>query len=308
MRLKNFAAEVAAVLPKTACGKPLEIWFQDEARVGQQGTLTRIWAERGTRPRAPRDTRYTSGYIFGAVCPERAEAAALIMPHADTSAMNAHLCEIARTVAAGAHALLILDGAGWHGSAKLEVPDNITLLKLPPYAPELNPMENVWATCAPTSWQSLCLNPTMRSSTNAAMPGISSQRTNRQSHQLHHVIGPKQSINRAVGIIWQRGEDSENRIKELKLDFGGDTLPCSDFVANALYFLISALSYNLFALMRHLLPGELSQHCDNAALGGWSPSRQKWLERDVNSWSKCGKTTEYSPNIHGTSATRTEEV
>ena len=145
MRLKNFAAEVAAVLPKTACGKPLEIWFQDEARVGQQGTLTRIWAERGTRPRAPRDTRYTSGYIFGAVCPERAEAAALIMPHADTSAMNAHLCEIARTVAAGAHALLILDGAGWHGSAKLEVPDNITLLKLPPYSPELNPMENVWA-------------------------------------------------------------------------------------------------------------------------------------------------------------------
>ena len=113
--------------------------------MGQQGTLTRIWAERGTRPRAPRDTRYTSGYIFGAVCPERAEAAALFMPHADTSAMNAHLCEIARTVAAGAHALLILDGAGWHGSAKLEVPDNITLLKLPPYAPELNPMENVWA-------------------------------------------------------------------------------------------------------------------------------------------------------------------
>ncbi len=113
--------------------------------MGQQGTLTRIWAERGTRPRAPRDTRYTSGYIFGVVCPERAEAAALIMPHADTSAMNAHLCEIARTVAAGAHALLILDGAGWHGSAKREVPDNITLLKLPPYAPELNPMENVWA-------------------------------------------------------------------------------------------------------------------------------------------------------------------
>lgn len=58
----------------------------------------------------------------------------------------------------------------------------------------------------------------------------------------------------------QRGEDSENRIKELKLDFGGDTLPCSDFNANALYFLISALSYNLFALMRQLLPEELAQH------------------------------------------------
>ena len=58
----------------------------------------------------------------------------------------------------------------------------------------------------------------------------------------------------------QRAEDSENRIKELKLDFGGDTLPCSDFGANALYFLISALSYNLFALMRELLPLELSRH------------------------------------------------
>jgi len=54
--------------------------------------------------------------------------------------------------------------------------------------------------------------------------------------------------------------DSENRIKELKLDFGGDTLPCSDFNANALYFLISALSFNLFALMRHLLPEKLASH------------------------------------------------
>jgi hypothetical protein len=63
-------------------------------------------------------------------------------------------------------------------------------------------------------------------------------------------------------IHWynQRAEDSENRIKELKLDFGGDTLPCSDFNANALYFLISALSYNLFALMRQLLPEALAQH------------------------------------------------
>jgi transposase len=59
--------------------------------------------------------------------------------------MNAHLAEIARTVAPGAHALLVLDGAGWHGSTALVVPDNITLLTLPPYAPELNPVENVWA-------------------------------------------------------------------------------------------------------------------------------------------------------------------
>ena len=63
-------------------------------------------------------------------------------------------------------------------------------------------------------------------------------------------------------IHWynQRAEDSENRIKELKLDFGGDTLPCSDFQANALYFRIAALSYNLFALMRQLLPEDLASH------------------------------------------------
>ena len=58
----------------------------------------------------------------------------------------------------------------------------------------------------------------------------------------------------------QRAEDSENRIKELKLDLGGDSLPCSDFKANALYFLITALSYNVFALMRALLPETLSNH------------------------------------------------
>lgn len=123
----------------------MEVWFQDEARVGQQGTLTRIWAPRGSRPRAPRDTRYTWAYIFGAVCPDRGATAALVMPHADTAAMNAHLAEISRTVSEGAHAVLVLDGAGWHASKALRIPDNITLLQLPPYAPELNPVENVWA-------------------------------------------------------------------------------------------------------------------------------------------------------------------
>lgn len=131
-------------MPAQAKGKPLEVWFQDEARVGQQGTLTRIWARRGTRPRAPRDTRYKWSYIFGAACPARGTAAGLVLPYVNTEAMELHLAEIARTVAPGAHALLIMDGAGWHGAKALKVPGNMTLLKLPPYAPELNPMENVW--------------------------------------------------------------------------------------------------------------------------------------------------------------------
>ena len=120
------------------------MWFQDEARVGQKGDLTRVWAERGTRPRRPRDTRYRWMHIFGAVCPARAATAALVMPRVNAQAMDLHLREIAKAVAPGAHAILVLDGAGWHDAKALDVPDNITLLKLPPYSPELNPMENVW--------------------------------------------------------------------------------------------------------------------------------------------------------------------
>ena len=131
-------------MPEAARNKPLEIWFQDEARVGQQGTLTRVWAKRGTRPRAPRDTRYQWAYIFGAVCPGRGVAAGLVMPFADTYAMNDHLAEIARTVAPGAHAVLVLDGAGWHRSQDIRLPEHLRLLPLPPYSPELNPQEHIW--------------------------------------------------------------------------------------------------------------------------------------------------------------------
>jgi hypothetical protein len=76
---KNFPDAVAAARPEAAKGKPLEVWFQDEARVGQQGTLTRVWARRGTRPRAVRDTRYQWAYVFGAVCPRRGVAAGLVL-------------------------------------------------------------------------------------------------------------------------------------------------------------------------------------------------------------------------------------
>src|SRR4051795_9252064 len=141
---KAFAELVAAALPERARGKPVEVWFQDEARVGQQGTLTRVWARRGTRPRAPRDRRYAWAYLFGAVCPERAVGAALVLPYADTEATGLHLAEIGRHVAPGAHAVVVLDGAGWHAAGGLAVPENLTLLPLPRYSPELNPVENVW--------------------------------------------------------------------------------------------------------------------------------------------------------------------
>jgi hypothetical protein len=92
-----------------------------------------------------RDNRRESVYLFGAICPDRAVGAAIIMPAVNTEAMNAHLQEISTRVAPGAHALLLCDRAGWHATSRgLQVPVNMTLLPLPAYAPELNPMENVW--------------------------------------------------------------------------------------------------------------------------------------------------------------------
>jgi putative transposase len=135
---------MTAALPPEPAAKPVEVWFMDEARVGQQGTLTRVWARRGSRPRVPRDRRYTWAWLFGAVCPARQTGAAVIMPEVNVDAMNEHLAEISRCVSLGAIAVLVLDGAGWHSSPRLAVPDNIVLLPLPPYAPELNPMENIW--------------------------------------------------------------------------------------------------------------------------------------------------------------------
>lgn len=132
-------------MPETAAGKPIEIWFSDEARIGQKGTLTYIWAPVGSRPAMVRDNRHDSAYLFGAICPGRAVGAAVIMPSANTEAMNEHLKVISPQVSTKAHAVLLLDQAGWHQTgARLDVPDNITLVPLPPYSPELNPMENVW--------------------------------------------------------------------------------------------------------------------------------------------------------------------
>lgn len=104
----------------------------------------RQWARRGTRPRQPADQRYESAYLFGAICPARGVGAALAMPFADTEAMQLHLEEISQHVAEDAHAVLLLDRAGWHTTDKLNVPSNITPIFLPSRAPELNPVENIW--------------------------------------------------------------------------------------------------------------------------------------------------------------------
>jgi len=124
--------------------RKVEIWFQDEARIGQKNGLVRQWAKRGTRPSQPADQRYENAYLFGAICPARGVGAALALPHADTDMMQLHIDEISLHVAKGAHAVLLLDRAGWHIARDLVWPKNLTPILLPSRSPELNPVENIW--------------------------------------------------------------------------------------------------------------------------------------------------------------------
>jgi transposase len=125
--------------------KRVEVWFEDEARIGQQGTLTTVWAEKGTRPTAVKQTEYEWAYISAAVNPITGKALGMITEEMNTPVMNDLLFNLSRVLGEDRHAVLVWDGAGFHdGSGTLEVPNNITLLPLPPYSPELNCVERVW--------------------------------------------------------------------------------------------------------------------------------------------------------------------
>lgn len=119
--------------------------MQDEARIGQQGTLTRVWARTGSRPSAVRQTEYEWVYLWAAVEPATGASVAMITPTVDTALMRQFLAGLSGTLAPDEHAVLVLDNAGWHVAKALEVPANLTLLFLPPYSPELNPAERLWA-------------------------------------------------------------------------------------------------------------------------------------------------------------------
>lgn len=120
------------------------LYFQDEARVGQKGRVCHRWWLRGQRPPGLVDQRYSFAYIFAAVEPASGTDFCLVLPVVSTAAMTEFLRRFSQTLAANVHAALVVDGAGWHTSNELVVPDNITLVFLPPYAPQLNPVERVW--------------------------------------------------------------------------------------------------------------------------------------------------------------------
>lgn len=88
--------------------------------------------------------QFINAYIFGATCPATGDAEAFVSPYANMEAMEIHLEQISKRVPESRHAVVILDGASWHTTKKIKKFDNLSLLRLPPYSPELNPIEQVW--------------------------------------------------------------------------------------------------------------------------------------------------------------------
>lgn len=132
------------IIQHTYGNKRIRLFFQDEARIGQKGRTCHVWWKRGQRPPGLCDQRFTFAYIFAAVEPGTDNAFALVMPYVDTAAMQTFLDRFSETLAEDELAVMVLDQAGWHGSTALAVPGNVVLVQLPPYSPELNPVERVW--------------------------------------------------------------------------------------------------------------------------------------------------------------------
>ena len=136
----------------------LTVFFQDECRFGQQGTLNRMWARQGSRPTAVRQTEYSYLWVVGAVSPQTGQAEAILSPVLNTSIINQFLDQFSRSLAPDEHAVMIWDGAGFHRSGELQLPKNVTLLQLPPYSPELNPIENLWHYFRSHNWSNRVYN------------------------------------------------------------------------------------------------------------------------------------------------------
>lgn len=121
----------------------LRLRFQDEARFGRINDPRQCWAQKGIRPVTPKQIIREYTYLYGAFCPEDGSMDSLILPHMDSFCMNLFLREVAIRHT-GELILMVTDGAPCHKGQELIVPDNMRLLFLPPYCPQLNPSENMW--------------------------------------------------------------------------------------------------------------------------------------------------------------------
>ncbi len=135
-------ARITAILS----GAQLEVWAQDEARLGLKPVLRRVWVVDAQRPLARTHHKYEWLYVYAFVHPSSGRTFWLILPSVSTELMSLALEEFARALGINARrrVLLVIDQAGWHIAGELCVPEGIELVLLPPYTPEMQPAERLW--------------------------------------------------------------------------------------------------------------------------------------------------------------------
>ena len=119
------------------------VLFFDEGRFGLKPVLGRLWARKGKRPHSVVKPGYKNFYLYSGVSPHTGEAFTLILPWVNTEMMNLYLDYLSLAYP-DKELMLIMDQAGWHKSKDLKIPHNIQIEPLPPYSPELNPIEKLW--------------------------------------------------------------------------------------------------------------------------------------------------------------------
>jgi transposase len=117
--------------------------FQEEARFGRISEARRCWAPAGIRPEVNTPVVREYEYAFAAVSPQDGALDTLVLPWANTEAMGVFLAEVSKRPP-DEFILMVLDGAGWHRARRWQVPANIRLIFLPPWSPQLNPVEHLW--------------------------------------------------------------------------------------------------------------------------------------------------------------------
>ena len=142
---KKFPEIVRDLLDKREPGddRPLMLLAQDEGRFGRINDVRRAWAPAGVRPKAPRQIIRKYVYAYAAVCPSSGAMTSLVLPWANSQMMSIFLEHVSESYPRH-FILMLVDGAGWHISKKVKVPENIRLIKQPSHSPELNPVEHIW--------------------------------------------------------------------------------------------------------------------------------------------------------------------
>jgi putative transposase len=122
----------------------VKLMFEDEAGFGRINEPKYCWCRKGTRPSVPSHRIREYRYAYGAAEPLTGDSLFLVLPYSDTACMNYFLAELSKKYP-NDRIIHVCDGASWHRSKSLVIPENIRLFYIPPATPEMNPIEQIWA-------------------------------------------------------------------------------------------------------------------------------------------------------------------